>query len=142
MLFRSKDPIARSWDIFCKRLARHGLPRAAWEGPADYAARISTLRPELAEVHPYQHPDTLQGVLGNSWAIARISKTRFACIGMGEARSSDVLAVATQVLAHSARMTDAIGPVAEFDLRIACMQRRLTRASASRRSAVNCVASR
>lgn len=68
----------------------------------------------------------LQGVLGNSWAIARISKTRFACIGMGEARSSDVLAVATQVLAHSARMTEAIGPVAEFDLRIACMQRRLT----------------
>ena len=68
----------------------------------------------------------LQGVLGNSWSIARISKTRFACIGMGEARSADVLAVATQVLAHSARMTDAIGPVAEFDLRIACVQRRLT----------------
>lgn len=68
----------------------------------------------------------LQGTLGNSWSIARISKTRFACIGMGEARSADVLAVATQVLAHSARMTDVIGPLAEFDLRIACVQRRLT----------------
>jgi glycine dehydrogenase subunit 2 len=27
-------------------------------------AEAATLRPELAEVHPYQHPDTLQGVLG------------------------------------------------------------------------------
>ena len=27
------------------------------------AAEYATLRPELAEVHPYQHPDTLQGVL-------------------------------------------------------------------------------
>ena len=26
-------------------------------------AEAATLRPELAEVHPYQHPDTLQGVL-------------------------------------------------------------------------------
>ena len=26
-------------------------------------AEYATLRPELAEVHPYQHPDTLQGVL-------------------------------------------------------------------------------
>jgi glycine dehydrogenase subunit 2 len=28
------------------------------------AAEAATLRPELAEVHPCQHPDTLQGVLG------------------------------------------------------------------------------
>jgi glycine cleavage system P protein (glycine dehydrogenase) subunit 2 len=27
-------------------------------------SEYATLRPELAEVHPYQHPDTLQGVLG------------------------------------------------------------------------------
>ena len=27
-------------------------------------AEYATLRPELAEVHPYQHPNTLQGVLG------------------------------------------------------------------------------
>ncbi len=27
-------------------------------------SEFATLRPELAEVHPYQHPDTLQGVLG------------------------------------------------------------------------------
>jgi glycine dehydrogenase subunit 2 len=26
-------------------------------------AEMATLRPEMAEVHPYQHPDTLQGVL-------------------------------------------------------------------------------
>lgn len=68
---------------------------------------------------------SLQGALGDSWSIARISKTRFACIGMGEARSSDVLALATQVLANCARLTDAIGPVTDFDLRIACTQRRL-----------------
>ena len=66
---------------------------------------------------------SLQGVLGDSWSIARISKTRFACIGMGDARGADVLAVATQVLANCARLSDAIGPVADFDLRIACTQR-------------------
>jgi glycine cleavage system P protein (glycine dehydrogenase) subunit 2 len=27
-------------------------------------SEYATLRPELAELHPYQHPDTLQGVLG------------------------------------------------------------------------------
>jgi glycine dehydrogenase subunit 2 len=27
-------------------------------------SEYATLRPELAEVHPYQHPDTLQGILG------------------------------------------------------------------------------
>jgi GGDEF domain-containing protein len=68
----------------------------------------------------------LQGVLGDSWSIARISKTRFACIGMGDARGADVLAVATQVLAHCARLSDVIGPVSEFDLRIACTQRWLS----------------
>lgn len=68
----------------------------------------------------------LQGVLGDSWSIARISKTRFACIGMGDARGADVLAVATQVLAHCARLSDAIGLVTEFDLRIACTQRWLS----------------
>lgn len=68
----------------------------------------------------------LQGALGDSWSIARISKTRFACIGMGDARGADVLAVATQVLAHCARMSDVIGPVADFDLRIACTQRWLS----------------
>ena len=68
----------------------------------------------------------LQGALGDSWSIARISKTRFACIGMGDARSADVLAVATQVLAHCARLSDVIGPVADFDLRIACTQRWLS----------------
>jgi GGDEF domain-containing protein len=69
---------------------------------------------------------SLQGALGDSWSIARISKTRFACIGMGDARSADVLAVATQVLANCARLTDVIGPVNDFDLRIACTQRHLT----------------
>lgn len=68
----------------------------------------------------------LQGTLGDSWSIARISKTRFACIGMGDARGSDVLAVATQVLASCARLSDVIGPVADFDLRIACTHRWLS----------------
>jgi hypothetical protein len=33
----------------CRKLARHGLPRAAHEGPSDYVARVLQGRPELAQ---------------------------------------------------------------------------------------------
>lgn len=43
------DALDRSWSLFCKRLASAGHPRAAWEGPQDYADRVSRVRPELAD---------------------------------------------------------------------------------------------
>ena len=45
----SADAIDRSWALLCRRLAAIGLPRAAWEGPLDYAARLARQRPDLAE---------------------------------------------------------------------------------------------
>ncbi|HTJ17466.1 MAG TPA: DUF3488 and transglutaminase-like domain-containing protein [Steroidobacteraceae bacterium] len=46
---RARDPLAQIYDQLCRKLARHGLPRAAHEGPTDYVARVSQLRPELAQ---------------------------------------------------------------------------------------------
>jgi hypothetical protein len=43
-----KDPVLREYHRFCNKLGRHGMRRSPSEGPLDYAARVSTLRPELA----------------------------------------------------------------------------------------------
>ena len=43
-----RDPVQRVYDVFCHRLARHGLPRRPNEGPIDYAYRIGSRRPDLA----------------------------------------------------------------------------------------------
>ncbi|MBL8447077.1 MAG: DUF3488 domain-containing transglutaminase family protein [Zoogloeaceae bacterium] len=43
-----KDPAARAWDLFCRRLARAGLPRLPWEGPLAYADRAALRWPDLA----------------------------------------------------------------------------------------------
>ncbi len=40
-------PVARDYAHFCARLARLGLPRAAHEGPLDYAARVVAVRNDL-----------------------------------------------------------------------------------------------
>jgi transglutaminase-like putative cysteine protease len=45
---RAKDPLAQIYDQLCRKLARHGLPRAAHEGPSDYVARVLRARPDLA----------------------------------------------------------------------------------------------
>lgn len=68
---------------------------------------------------------TLQSVLGDAWSIGRLSKTRFACIAPGASQPADVLALATHVLTRCTRMAEPLGPVTDFDLRIACTQRRL-----------------
>lgn len=68
---------------------------------------------------------SLQGVLGDAWSIGRLSKTRFACIGIGAASVQEVQTLATQVLANCTRQTDPVGPVSDFDLKIACTHRRL-----------------
>jgi transglutaminase-like putative cysteine protease len=45
---RAKDPLAQIYDQLCRKLAKHGLQRAAHEGPSDYVARVLRARPELA----------------------------------------------------------------------------------------------
>ncbi len=42
------DPLARTWDRFCRRLGRAGLPRLPWEGPLAYAERAALRWPDLA----------------------------------------------------------------------------------------------
>jgi len=44
---RRQDRARALWDAMCARLARAGLPRAAYEGPVDYAARAASRWPEL-----------------------------------------------------------------------------------------------
>lgn len=43
------DPIVRAWNRLSRKLSRIGLARKAWEGPADYARRVTLARPELAQ---------------------------------------------------------------------------------------------
>jgi len=46
---RQHDRVQAAWLKLCHKLDRAGLPRAAHEGPHDYAARIASVRPDLAE---------------------------------------------------------------------------------------------
>ncbi len=43
-----RDPVQRAYIAFCAVLARHGLPRAAHEGPSDFGNRVVAARPDLA----------------------------------------------------------------------------------------------
>mgnify|MGYP001036396954 CR=1 FL=1 len=43
-----RDPLVQIYERLCKRLARHQLPRAPYEGPRDYLSRIIVARPDLA----------------------------------------------------------------------------------------------
>jgi transglutaminase-like putative cysteine protease len=42
------DPALAAYHAFCAKTARAGLARGASEGPADYAARLATARPDVA----------------------------------------------------------------------------------------------
>ena len=44
-----QDPLARIYQRFCKRMARHGIQRPLHEGPWDFARRIAQQRPDLGE---------------------------------------------------------------------------------------------
>jgi len=44
----ARDPAKRAYSRFCAKLERKNLPREAAEGPLDYVARLSRLRPDLA----------------------------------------------------------------------------------------------
>jgi len=62
----------------------------------------------------------LQRLLGQHWAIGRLSKTRFAAVSLRTMRATEVVDSASRVLAHCARISQPVNLVAEFDLRIAC----------------------
>lgn len=62
----------------------------------------------------------LQSVLGDGWSIGRLSKTRFACVSRDAVDVVALQAVSTRVLASCSRLSDPLGPVSDFDLRIAC----------------------
>lgn len=42
------DPVRAAYGRYCQRLARVGLARQPWEGPLDYARRVTAARPDLA----------------------------------------------------------------------------------------------
>lgn len=65
----------------------------------------------------------LQSALGNTWSIARLSRTRFACISTQPYDEAQVVEQATRVLARCARISRPLEPLADFDLRIACLHR-------------------
>ena len=44
----ARDPVVRSWQRFCARLARRGLARGPHEGPLAFAERVAEQRPEWA----------------------------------------------------------------------------------------------
>jgi hypothetical protein len=46
---RNFSPIENLYARFCRRLARHGLPRAAWEGPLAYTDRAAEAFPQRGE---------------------------------------------------------------------------------------------
>jgi hypothetical protein len=47
---QARDPVKTAYLRFCDKLRRKGLPRDPAEGPADYARRLETLRPDLTPV--------------------------------------------------------------------------------------------
>ncbi len=63
---RRQDRARALWDSMCARLARAGLPRAAHEGPVDYAARAATRWPEFTGTF---------GIIGDSYAALRYGPT-------------------------------------------------------------------
>ena len=44
----ARDPLAKAYLSLCRKLALAGLPRLPHQGPEDYAAKVATLRPDLA----------------------------------------------------------------------------------------------
>ncbi len=49
MFAHRPDKIQTAWLKLCRKLAKIGLPRAAHEGAQDYAQRIATVRPDIAD---------------------------------------------------------------------------------------------
>jgi transglutaminase-like putative cysteine protease len=48
LFVKQQDKVQAAWLKLCRKLSRIGLPRAAHEGPHDYADRVASIRPEIA----------------------------------------------------------------------------------------------
>jgi transglutaminase-like putative cysteine protease len=59
---RRQDRARALWDTMCARLARAGLPRAAYEGPVDYVGRAASRWPECTSTF---------AIIGDSYAALR-----------------------------------------------------------------------
>jgi hypothetical protein len=59
---RRQDRARALWDAMCARLARAGLPRAAYEGPVDYVGRAASRWPEFTSAF---------AIIGDSYAALR-----------------------------------------------------------------------
>ncbi|MGB1580796.1 MAG: transglutaminase TgpA family protein [Nevskiales bacterium] len=51
------DPVQKEWQLFCKKMARQGVPRRPFEGPRDYAQRLVDKLP--------QHKDHIELIARN-----------------------------------------------------------------------------
>lgn len=49
LVVKKRDAVQAVWLKLCRKLEKAGLPRAAHEGPVDYAHRIAVARPDLAD---------------------------------------------------------------------------------------------
>lgn len=112
------------------------LRQAAGTGPASLMLFVLPGLEAKAKEHGFvlteralvRFAAALQSVLGNAWSIARLSKTRFACLATNDEGAAGMMQLATRLLSHCARVTEPLAPVGDFDLRIACMHRKLSQA--------------
>lgn len=94
---RRGERTARLWSALCRRLARAGLPRPAWEGPIAYASRAAHRWPQFAIAF---------GAIGNAYAMLRfgpVSDDERSALVATLARAIDVLpsAAALRAAAHA-----------------------------------------
>jgi GGDEF domain-containing protein len=128
----SRDPLTALWSYegFEQRHAEAGLREAAGQGTS---SMLLLLLPgldgavvqhgtSLTERTLVRFAAALQQLLGQHWAVARLSQTRFAAISLRPLTDSELADTATQVLAHCGRVSQPLNLVAEFDLRIATSQ--------------------
>nr|WP_255429435.1 7TM-DISM domain-containing protein [Ramlibacter albus] len=131
----NRDPLTALWsyDGFQQRHAEAALREAAGQGTSSVilfalpgldnaAIQYGSAATERALV---RFAATLQGLLGQKWAVARVSRTRFAAISLRPLTPIELADCATQVLAHCSRIAQPLNLVSDFDLRMACSRRRI-----------------
>jgi GGDEF domain-containing protein len=130
-----RDPLTALWayDGFQQRHAEAALREAAGQGTSSVmlialpgldnaGVQHGTTMTELTLV---RFAAAMQRLLGQRWAVARVSRTRFAAISLRPLNPVELADTATQVLAQCARITQPLNLVNDFDLRIACSRRRI-----------------
>lgn len=131
----NRDPLTALWsyDGFQQRYAEAALREAAGQGSPSV---LLFMLPGLDHA-VVQHGTTLtertlvrfaagmQRLLGQGWAVARVSHRRFAAISLRPLKPDELAAVTTQVVSHCARITQPLNLLTEFDLRVAGGERKL-----------------